>query len=73
MPHLDPFTQKRLLRFIEGFRGAQGELPSLNDLAEAGFDKEQIKAAIKASLIEEFYVTLTNGSIIKGYKIKSGF
>lgn len=71
MAALDPFTEKRLLRFIESFRSSSGQLPTLNDLEEGGFSKEAVKQALKARLIEEFYVTLTSGTIMKGYKIAS--
>ena len=65
---LDAFTARRLTRFIDEFRSQSGQLPSLQDLAKAGFDDERVKAAIKQKLIEPFYVTLTNGTIIKGFK-----
>lgn len=70
MSKLDPFTQRRLLRFIADHRGEEGTLPTLRDLETAGFAKELVEAAIKQGLIEMFYVTLTNGSVVKGYKIK---
>jgi hypothetical protein len=69
-PGLDLFTGKRLLKFIENFRGAQGELPTLNDLEGQGFTKTIVDQAIKENLIEKFYVTLTNGTVVKGFKIK---
>lgn len=69
MAHLDPFTQRRLIRFVEGFRGSSGQLPTLRDLEENGFDDDRVKQAIKDKVIEEFYVTLTSGTIVKGYKL----
>lgn len=68
---LDPFTRRRLVRFIEDFRTRSGQLPTLNDLEGNGFDGERIKEALKEKVIEEFYVTLTNGTIMKGYKTSS--
>ncbi len=68
---LDPFTRRRLVRFIEDFRTRSGQLPTHNDLEGNSFDGELIKSAIKEKVIEEFYVTLTNGTIVKGYKICS--
>lgn len=65
---IDPFTRKRILHFIENHRANHGQLPTLNDLDQNGFNKETVKAAIKAKVIEEFYVTLTNGTVVKGYK-----
>ena len=46
-----------------------GVLPTLADLARAGFDKSKVDDAIHDKIIVEFYVTLTNGTILKGYKI----
>jgi hypothetical protein len=65
---LDPFTSRRLARFIEQFRARSGQLPTAQDLQGGGFDGEVIKAAIKEKRIEEFYVTLTSGTIVKGFK-----
>ena len=67
---LDPFTRRRLIRFIEEYRARQGQLPSRQDLAGAGFTDDAVKAAVKAGVVEELYVTLTNGTIIKGFKIR---
>ncbi len=67
---MDLFSQRRLLKKIEDIRAETGQLPTLQDLDRAGFDREAVKAAIKLGLIEEFYVTLTNGSVVKGYKKK---
>ena len=69
-PQLDPFTLKRLQRFVETFRPAQGQLPTLRDFEAASFTRDQVEAAIKQGAIEELYVTLTNGTIVKGFKIK---
>ncbi len=65
---LDLFTRRRMIRYIEEFRSKQGQLPTLADLAQEGFDSERVKQALKEKVIEEFYVTLTNGTIVKGYK-----
>ena len=67
---LDPFTLKRIERFIETHRTATGQLPTIQDFEKNGMDREQIKGAIKAERIEEFFVTLTNGSLVKGFKLK---
>jgi hypothetical protein len=68
---MDVFTGKRITRFIEEFRKAGGTLPTLKDFEAAGFPKDLIDTAVRKNLIELFYVTLTNGTIVKGYKIKS--
>ena len=67
---LDAFTSKRLVKFTGEFRERSGQLPTLQDFEKEGFPKAAVEAAEKANLIEQFYVTLTNGSILKGYKVK---
>ncbi len=67
----DPFTLKRIEKFIEKHRTASGQLPSLQDFETNGFSRDVIKDAERGGAIEECYVTLTNGTVIKGYKLKS--
>ena len=45
------------------------EKVTLKDLDEAGFDRTLVNDAVRSKAIEEFYVTLTNGTVVKGYKI----
>ncbi len=66
---LDPFTIRRLKKFVEIHRTRSGQLPTLRDLREGGFDESLISSAIKSKVLDEFYVTLTNGSVVKGYKV----
>jgi len=66
---VDPFTRKRLEKFVEDFRSESGVLPTLRDLENAGFPKKKIDDAIKDGIVSEFYVTLTNGTVVKGYKL----
>jgi hypothetical protein len=68
MAAIDAFTRKRLERFIEDFRKG-GQLPTLQDFAKAGFAEELVDRAERAKMVEKFYVTLTNGTIVKGYKV----
>ena len=68
---LDPFTQKRLLKFIEEFRSRSGVHPTLQDLGATGFDRDCVDQALRQGLIEQFYVTLTSGTVVKGFKIKT--
>ena len=70
---MDPFTQKRLLKWIERFRTETGELPTLAEFASVGFDKSAVEKAERLELIEQFYITLTDGSIRKGYKVKQKY
>lgn len=66
---IDPFTRKRLERFVADFRDQSGVLPTLADLAGAGFDKAKVDDAIHDRVLVEFYVTLTSGTVVKGYKL----
>ncbi len=65
----DAFTERRLKKFIETFREQKGQLPTLPDLEKGGFESKVIDAAVAARAIEKFYVTLTNGTIMKGFKV----
>jgi hypothetical protein len=67
---VDPFTRRRLRKVIDDFRAKSGQLPTLSNLIENGFSHDVVKAALKDGLIEEFYVTLTNGTVVKGFKTK---
>ena len=71
MPRLDPFSSRRLTRFIETFRKGTGTLPALQDFEKDGFSRQLVEQAVKDGTIEQFYVTLTSGTIIKGYKIRN--
>ena len=68
---IDPFTRKRIHHFIEMFREKTGQLPSLRDLTDNGFEKPLIQKAEKEKIIEMYYVTLTTGAVIKGYRARS--
>jgi hypothetical protein len=65
---IDIFTRKRLVRFVADHRAKSGELPTFGDLEKAGFDRALVKDAVREKIIEEFYLTLTNGSVVKGFK-----
>ena len=67
---LDQFTGRRILKFITDFKIKTGELPTYQNLEENGFDTDTIKQAIKDELIEELFVTLTNGTIVKGFRVR---
>ena len=73
MAKLDPFTQRRIARFIEDFRKRSGQLPTLGDFEKNGMDRNLVDQALKDSIIEKFYVTLTTGTIMKGFKVKDPF
>jgi hypothetical protein len=67
---MDTFTLQRIRKFVVDFRIRSGQLPTLADLESAGFPKSAVEMAKKKKLIEEFYLTLTSGAIVKGYKVK---
>lgn len=66
---MDVFTRERIKRFIREHRARTGQLPTLGDLDEHGFSEDLVKTALKKGLIERFYVTLTNGTVVKGFKL----
>ena len=65
---IDLFTRKRLVRYVEDHRAKTGELATFADLEKAGFDRAMVKDAVRQKIIEEFYLTLTNGTVVKGFK-----
>ena len=69
MSRIDPFTERRLIRFIEEHRRKSGVLPTLQDFEAAGFPRAQIDQAVRLKVLEQLYVTLTSGTIVKGYKV----
>lgn len=71
MPKLDPFTARRITKFVEDHRAKTGQLPTVQDFESNGIARELIDSAERNGLIEKFYVTLTNGTVVKGYKIKA--
>ena len=70
MAKIDTFTAKRLGRKIDEIRHKTGRLPTLQDLEAEGFSEELVKSAVHEKIIESLYVTLTNGTIVKGYKVR---
>jgi hypothetical protein len=69
-PQIDPFTKKRIVRFIEEFRTRMGHMPSLTDFEASYIDHTVVDRAVRDGLLEQLYVTLTNGTVVKGYKVK---
>ncbi|MCM2278082.1 MAG: hypothetical protein NDJ89_08395 [Oligoflexia bacterium] len=66
---MDLFTRRRIARFIEDHRARSGQLPTFQDFEKAGIEKTLVKDAIREKLVEEFYLTLTNGAVVKGFKV----
>lgn len=69
MTRVDPFTRRRIIRFIEEFRTQNGQLPTLRDFAKQHIEESQVDGAIRDGAVEMVYVTLTNGNVVKGYKV----
>jgi hypothetical protein len=67
---IDPFTLRRIARFIDDFRSREGVLPTLKDFEANGFERTLIDSAVRDEKLELLYVALTNGTIVKGYKLK---
>ncbi len=67
---LDAFTIGRMKKFIKSFRETKAQLPTIKDFEAAGFSTDDLKSAEKQKTIESFYVTLTTGAVVKGFKIK---
>ena len=67
---MDLFTQKRIVRFVEEFRKKSGKMPCLKDFEASGFDRERVELAVKDKVLEQFYVTLTSGTVVKTFKIR---
>jgi hypothetical protein len=67
----DPFTFHRLCRETKRYRDAHATLPTLRDLEALGFSKDVVDAAVKAGHLVELYVPMTNGALVKGYKIRT--
>jgi hypothetical protein len=70
MARPDPFTLRRIHKLIEDHRAKTGVLPTLQDFEKGGIAREVIDAAVRAGELEQLYVTLTNGTIVKGYKVR---
>lgn len=66
---MDALTRQRVRRFVSDFRTRTGQLPTLKDFAAAGFDKKAVERCVRDKVLQEMYVTLTNGVIVKGYKV----
>ncbi len=67
---IDRFTQERLKKWISEYRKDSGQFPTLSDLEAAHFDRATIDRAVRSQILEELYVTQTNGVIRKGFKVR---
>ncbi len=76
MAKLDPFTVRRLTRFVEDHRRSTGQLPTLQDFEKNGIARELVDQAVRQEVLEQLYINLTRGNLVskgpmvKGYKVK---
>lgn len=68
---MDIFSQSRLKKIILEHRQRHAQFPTLKELEGYGFDKEAVAQALKENIIEQLYVNMTTGAVVKVYKIKS--
>lgn len=71
MSKIDPFTAKRITVIVERIRSKSGQLPTIKDFEAEGIDRKTIDRAVLENILDQFYVTLTNGTLVKTYKVKS--
>jgi hypothetical protein len=67
---LDTFTKNRIKKVIGEHRKSYGQLPTLKDLERQGFAKKEIEVGIKEKWLEQLYVNLTSGAVVKVIKVK---
>ncbi len=70
MSRIDPFTAKRITRFVEEFRARSGQLPTLQDFEKSQISRSTVDQAVREKILELAYINLTNGPMVKGYKVK---
>ena len=71
MAKLDPFTARRLTRFVEEHRRSTGQLPTLQDFERNGLARETVDQAVREEILEQLYINLTQGPMVKGYTVKT--
>lgn len=70
MSRIDTFTSKRITRFVEEFRARSGQLPTLQDFEKSQIPRSTVDQAVREEILEQAYVNLTNGPMVKGYRVK---
>ena len=51
-------------------RQRHAQLPTLKDLEKSGFSKKEVDVALKEKWIEQLYVNLTTGAVVKVFRVK---
>lgn len=67
---MDTFTKTRIKKTITEHRKKHAQHPSLKDLEKYGFSKKEIEVGVKENWLEQLYVNMTTGSVVKVFKIK---
>lgn len=67
---LDSFTKNRIKKSISEHRKKHAQLPTLKDLERYGFSKKEIEIGIKEKWLEQLYVNLTTGAVVKVFRVK---
>lgn len=67
---MDTFTKSRIKKIISEHRTKYAQLPTLKELEKYGFSKKDIELGIKEQWLEQLYVNLTTGAVVKVFKVK---
>lgn len=67
---MDTFTKTRIKKTISEHRKKHAQLPTLKDLEKYGFSKKEIETGIKEKWLEQLYINMTTGAVVKVFKVK---
>ena len=67
---MDLFTKSRLKKIIIEHRQKKAQLPTLKDLEKYGFSKAEVDLGVKEKWLEQLYVNLNTGAVVKVFKLK---
>lgn len=67
---LDTFTKTRIKKIISEHRKRHAQLPTLKDLEKYGLSKKEIELGMKEKWLDQLYVNLTTGAVVKVFKVK---
>ena len=70
MAKIDSFTSRRISRFVEEHRKRSGQLPTLQDFEKSQIPPTTVDQAVREGLLEQAYINLTSGPMVKGYRLK---
>ncbi len=67
---MDLFTKTRIKKTVLEHRKAHAQFPTLKDLERYGFSKKEIDKAVKEKWLDQLYVNLTTGAVVKVFRVK---